>query len=98
MARKIPVHMASSNVVCIISSPQEISLAAANHAAILFVDKLKAKYGENVLPHDSAESFCFDVLVDETGEVISQLPSLDQIQKTKGHWSEKFKIFLRHRQ
>ena len=39
--------------------------------------------------------FCFDVSVDTDGQITSPLPTLDQIEKAKGHWSNNFKTFFR---
>lgn len=95
MARKIPVQAAIPNVTCLISSARDISLPEANHIADVFLRQLRDTYGDDVLPSESPHAFCFDISVDADGQITSPLPTLDQIEKAKGHWSTNFKTFFR---
>jgi hypothetical protein len=96
MARKIPVRAASRIVVCMVSAQQEISLADANPAANMFLQKLKYKHGEQVLSKNRPKAFCFDVLVEEKDKRLHKCrPSIRLVkQKAIGR---KFPDFLRHR-
>jgi hypothetical protein len=97
MARKIPVHTAAPNVTFEISSEQNLSLSEANHIANVFLQSLKVEYGEDVLPPESPLAFHFEISVDANGQIISPLPTRDEIQKHKGHWLAEFKTFFRVR-
>lgn len=73
-------------------------MAEANRITRVFIENVREAYGENIFPADSPHTFYFDVAVDEHGEIISALPTLDQVGKTKGFWSDTFQAFWRPRQ
>ena len=83
MARRIPVHNATPNITFEISSEQEISLAEAGHIATVFLQDLKNKYGEDVLPRESPLPFRFEISVDTNGQITSRLPTLDEIKNQR---------------
>jgi hypothetical protein len=95
MARKVPVRIPTPNVIRMISSEQEISLSEANRVTRVFIENMKEDYGENVSPTDNLAVFYFDVTVDENGQIISKLPTPDEIMNAKGYWSNVFQSFLR---
>jgi hypothetical protein len=95
VARKTPVKAAILNVICMISSEQEISLSEANRVTVEFVQKMKDMYGENIFPADSPHAFYFNLSVDRNGEITSALPTLIEIGKAKRFWSDAFTNGLR---
>lgn len=78
-----------------ISSEQEISLSEANPVIGVFIENIKKAYGEDVFPNDNPQTLYFDLSVDEKGRITSALPSLHEIGKAKGYWSNVFQTSLR---
>jgi hypothetical protein len=92
VARRISVKAAMPNVICVISSEQEIPLSEANLITVKFIEKIKGKYGEN--PADSPNAFYFNLFVDQQGQIISALPALKEIGKAKRFWPNTFTNLL----
>jgi len=54
--------------------------------------------GEDIFPADSHHAFYFDLTIDQDGQVISILPTLNEIEKAKRFWSDIFTKLLRRRE
>jgi hypothetical protein len=90
VGRKFPVRTAAPNAIFVISSERELSLSEANRITQVFLHTLKDEYGENVLPSKSPLAFHFEISTDADGRITSQLPTLDKIHKSTGHWLDEF--------
>jgi hypothetical protein len=56
---------------------------------------LKEAYGENVFPTDDTAIFYFDVIVGENGQIISKMPTPEEIWEARGYWSYVSQTFVR---